>query len=414
MLKFFSVLLAVLFFSCSSGEERPLVIWTDSFSFASYVELFNSLNENTKAIVVYKENPASSLPPAKDELQPDLVVGSYLKNSSVRRYFSPLDFLFDDGRISRVSYYAQLLDYGTVNGKQYVLPVSFNIPAVIYNSRNAEFVKTDHLLSLEDMKAFSADFNAVNKSGAYTSMGWGTSWEKDFIYEATKLNGASYAEKGSSFSWDSAAVDSTLDFLKNWTLKANADTTTEQNFQFRYLYMPRYRQVSTSRCLFAYTTSDRFFALTESQKEGLEFRWLGNNGKIPVEDSIVCMGLYNGSSRIKASEDFISWFFSTDSQRLMLERREKMNLDTVSFGIAGGFSSLKATNENIFPAFYRNLLGNLPGEKNLVLPRMLPLRWESLKERVIIPYLTESVNTDAQTKPVSLEERINNWTKQFY
>ena len=118
LLKTVTVLFATLFFSCSSGEERPLVIWTDSFSFASYAELFNSLNEKTKAIVVYKENPASSLPPAKDELQPDLVVGSYLKNSSIRRYFSPLDFLFEDGRISRTAYYARLLDYGTVNGKQ--------------------------------------------------------------------------------------------------------------------------------------------------------------------------------------------------------------------------------------------------------------------------------------------------------
>ncbi|MBO4404691.1 MAG: extracellular solute-binding protein [Treponema sp.] len=414
MLKTVTVLFATLFFSCSSGEERPLVIWTDNFSFASYVELFNSLGGKTKAIVVYKENPASSLPPAKDELQPDLVIGSYLKNSSIRRYFSPLDFLFEDGRISRSAYYSQLLDYGVVNGKQYVLPVSFNIPAVIYNSRNADFVKTEHLLTLEQMKEFSAGFNSVNQSGSYTAMGWGNSWEKDFIYEATKLNGASYVEKGNSFSWNSEAVNYTLDFLKNWTSSVNTDTTTEQNFQFRYLYMPRYRQVSTTRCLFAYTTSDRFFALTESQKEGLEFCWLGNNGTIPVEDSIVCMGLYKSSSRTKAAEDFISWFFSTDSQRNMLERREKMNLDTVSFGIAGGFSSLKSTNENIFPVFYRNLLGNLPGEKNLVVPRMLPLRWESLKERVIIPYLTESVNTNAQIAPLSLEERINNWTKQFY
>jgi hypothetical protein len=77
----------------------------------------------------------------------------------------------------------------------------------------------------------------------------------------------------------------------------------------------------------------------------------------------------------------------------LIARRETRNLDTVSIGIAGGVSALKHVNENVFPANYRELLGNLPGEQSLELPLILPYRWPVLKEKVLDTYLQTTTDT---------------------
>ena len=122
-----------LFCSCAAKEAKIATIWTDVPSLVSYAELFNASHEDVKVVVVYKKSVASAMPPAKDEEEPDLVLGSWLKNSGTRRYFSTLDYVLSEQKISRSSFYKQLIDYGEINEKQYLLPVSFNLPAIIYS-----------------------------------------------------------------------------------------------------------------------------------------------------------------------------------------------------------------------------------------------------------------------------------------
>ena len=90
-----------------------------------------------------------------------------------------------------------------------------------------------------------------------------------------------------------------------------------------------------------------------------------------------------------------------------------MNLDTQTFGICSGFSSIKSVNERVYPAYYKTLLGKMPSEESLVAPLPLPSRWESLKERVIIPYLSEATNTENTSAIKSIDERIAAWRNQF-
>ena len=91
----FLALIGFLCFSCNSPYEDPIIIWTNRSEFASYVELFNASQDDCKAIVVYKENPSESFPIAKDETPPDIVIGPWLKNETVRKNFISLDYLFD-------------------------------------------------------------------------------------------------------------------------------------------------------------------------------------------------------------------------------------------------------------------------------------------------------------------------------
>ena len=178
--------------------------------------------------------------------------------------------------------------------------------------------------------------------------------------------------------------------------------------------MPTYRQVTSDRCLFAYTTSDKLFTLTDAQSSSISFRWFVQNDMIPVEDNILTMGLYKASENSAQAKEFMRWFLKEETQQKLIERTENMKLDSVNFGIAGGFSSIRNVNEKYYPAFYRQLLGNMPPEEYFTLPNILPYRWESLKENVILPYLEDMTNTNGAKNNASLEERITEWTKQFY
>lgn len=409
-----SLIAALLFCSCSQTERDYLVIWTDTADLSSFAEDFNASHKDSKVVVVYKERAATSLPPLADELQPDIVIAGYLMNSSIRKNFACLDFMFKSKLLNKENFYPQLLEYGSVDEKQYLIPFTFNLPMVIYSSANEFLLEDQHLLTLEEMQKISSEFNKKNKDDNYTAMGYAPSWDSYFLYEATKLNGASYTERGGSFIWDEEVLNSTIEQMKLWTKNFNTDTTAEKNFQFKYLFMPEHRQVTSGRSLFASVKSDEFFKLDESQSEGINFRWLSSDNKIPIEDDIICIGLYKNTKKTKEAELFISWLLNENTQKELLERKHAMKLNTKSFGLANGFSSIRSTNENIYPVYYRQLLGSLPGEKNLTVPNILPARWNNMKEKIILPYLEESVTNETEKKPDSLELRIYNWNKQFY
>ena len=192
--------LSIFFSSCKSKEIKPVIIWTDNTTIASYAELYNSTHKDAKVVVAYKKEPAHSIPPQKDETPPDIIIGPWLKNSSTRKYFSPLEILFDENNIKRENFYTQVLNYGIVNEKQYLIPISFNLPTIIFSKKNESLIQENHFLNLDQIKTYAGNFNQKNKNGSYIAMGFAPSWEPDFLYLCSKINGANYREKGISFS----------------------------------------------------------------------------------------------------------------------------------------------------------------------------------------------------------------------
>ncbi|MBO5137860.1 MAG: carbohydrate ABC transporter substrate-binding protein [Spirochaetaceae bacterium] len=412
---FFAFLLAAVFIttSCTENKSNPVIIWTNRQELASYAELFNSSQTKNKVVVIYKEKPAESLPHAKDEQPPDIVIGSWLKNSTVKKNFRPLDYLFSEQQINQSIFYPNLLNSGNLNDRQYLLPVSFNIPAVIFAKENQEFVKENHIIDLEQIRDTAATYNKFNKSNIYTHMGFGTTWETDFMYLTAKMFGSEFNAKGNLFTWNQEKLDEAAQFLKDWTKTANTSTTAESDFAFKYLYTPGYKQVVSGNCLFAYTTSNALFEFQEDKLLEIDFRWIHNDYKIPVEDDMIFLGLYKKGQNSAGAEDFITWFMQIDNQQKLLERNKTMGLSVNSFGIAGGFSAIRNVNEQIFPVYYQSLLGNLPAAEYLVAPATLPAAWESIKDRVVIPWLQSATNTDNEAPTKTMDSLISEWSKQF-
>ena len=85
-----------------------------------------------------------------------------------------------------------------------------------------------------------------------------------------------------------------------------------------------------------------------------------------------------------------------------------MNLETDSFGIAGGFSSLKNSTEKIFPLYYRVMISNTPVAERLSAPQVFPANWERIKKQVVEPYIMASCAGD-DSKKKSINERYEDF-----
>jgi ABC-type glycerol-3-phosphate transport system substrate-binding protein len=158
----------VLLSSCGSAS-RTAVLWTDRPEFAVYAEYFNSSQDQYKIEARYFESPAQKLTDTREF--PDIVAGSWLKSASTRSLFRPLDYLIKNQSLNGASFYPRLLSLGRIDDKQYLLPVSFNIPALVFARTNSALPSNLFTISLEEIKNLGKAYN-VETNGVYTRMGF--------------------------------------------------------------------------------------------------------------------------------------------------------------------------------------------------------------------------------------------------
>ena len=329
----------------------------------------------------------------------------------------PLDYLFDDQLLKRAIFYPQLLKPGNVNDKQYLLPVSFNLGALIFSTDYTDLIPDNYMLSPDQIRDAGALLNKQNAKGVYTSMGFAPRWIPEFLYQTAKLNGADFSESSrqrSSFAWNQSALDKTVDYLRSWTTSINTSAAAEDDYQFKYLYNPHIKWVTEKHCLFAYITSDTLFGTAPEKLQDVDFRWIRKDEMLPVEDDMISMGMYKYAKNSAAAELFIIWFMNAANQKAMLEWRSSLNLYTRTFGISGGFSSVRSVNERIFPIFYPELLGNLPAADYLSVPNILPTNWNQIKANVILPYLLAEANASNPLHGKTIDQFTAEWKRRLY
>ena len=416
--KIFSIFtLSFFLFSCKFQQQKQkkrVVIWTSCSEFVQYIELFNKTHKENNAILVYKENPALSIPPARDETPPDIIIGSWLRNDAPYKYCKPLDYIFYNKILSSDVFYKQLFEAGQKNNLQFLLPVSFNLPTIVFSQENKNLVPDNYTLTFEQIRKTGAEFNTKNDKGVFTKIGFTPLSNNDFLYLSTKIFDVNFREENGKIIWNSEKLQETTDKLKDWIFTENESAQTEQDFAFKYLFMPYYRQVISDRTLYAYTTSDQLFKTIKNQDFGIDYRWVVQNKKIPIEDSMIMLGIYKECRNQTGATEFISWFFNVDNQQKILERKEKLNLDTELFGISGGFSSIRDVTEHILPVFYTHLLTNLPPSQMLSVPQKLPARWDSYKSLVIEPYLRSIITAQPEETVMSIEDLESEWRRKVF
>ena len=396
-------LLTALFSSCDAPGGRIAVIKTNRPEFAAYAELFNMENDKWKVAVVYSENPAEEL--LLKRVDADIVAGPWIKGEKTRSRLLPLTYLFNEMRLAGSLFYRSLLELGNIRGTQFSLPVSFNLPALIFFRENRSSLSDDTLITLEEIKELSRAFNE-GEGDVYTRMAFSPRWNTEFLYIAAQMMNADFREADTSLSWNEENLAGAIAFLRDWETSINTSAEAAEDFKFKYLYVPFERAAAGGRILFSQVYTDELFSGSQNKMRQIDFRWPCHNGMIPLKDEIVYLGIYREARNKAAAEAFVEWFFKEETQQRLLEYSKDVGLLKNTFGVAGGFSALKGVNEMSFPLYYPELLGKMPKEEELKIPEILPNDWETLRQEIILPYLSEITAAPAGTDVLALNERL--------
>ena len=421
--------LLVLNLACKKSVEQEIgVIWSDNVEFAWYCELFNASQDDHRFVVEYKKNIVDDL--LSSEEVPDIIVSSFINVSATRASFRKMDRLLT--KMDASLFYEELLELGKVDSSQYLLPVSFNLPCLIFSIKNTHLLQNSFTISLDDLKQISPCFNSKSK-GLYTKMGFAPRWEGEAMYLAMQGMDVNFEEKILAvqnendtsqdgelreyiFKWDEAKLQDAINYLKKWTGEVNGSAEEEEDFKFKYLYNVPYLLIENNFCAFYYMPTNRLFSLTQERMQNLDFRYLEVDGKIPCKDDVLYMAITKTSKNVKATEFFLQWFYSNETQENLLRKKMESSLLSKQFGIAGGFSAVKQVTDEVFPKYYPLLLSHLLPYNLLKVPSVLPKNWNVLKEKLLIPYLQDEIRVEKEKKASdevkSLRERVNEWVEK--
>ncbi|MBN1242851.1 MAG: hypothetical protein JXA15_09140 [Spirochaetales bacterium] len=396
----------VLALASTACSAKPTEIWTDRPELAVYASVFNAAQSRYRVVVRHHESLAEAAAAARRK--PALVIGSYLRAESFRKQLVSLDYLFGELAINQSLFYPELLAKGNVDGRQLLLPLSFNLPLAAFRDVDPPPLSVGAVASLADLEPAALAFN--RKSGRdFTAMGFSPRWSGEAMMLTAWASGVAFRE-GSPLAWSDEGLDKAIASLRDWAVRVNGSIEAEDDFQFKYLYLPDYASVLEGRTLFAVLRSDRFFLVPEAPRGLLDFRWLGEGGKTPVLEDAVWAGILRGGSGKQGAEAFLGWLFSEPTQAELLQASKRLRLSESVFGIAGGFSSLSTVNDRWFPLVYPAMEGRTVAGPNLVAPEILPSGWLSIETEVVIPFLeTASGQNPPDDARSDIRTRLAEW-----
>ncbi|MFN2311651.1 MAG: hypothetical protein ABR590_06305 [Spirochaetia bacterium] len=399
-----AALLIILGAGCSARESQSVVVWTDTPELATYLELFNADQSEYFAELEYHEDPLRLLRTTTRE--PDIVISLLPTDIRSSDRFRPLDSVIDSVG-GAGEFYPDLLKTGEVDGKLLFVPLSFDLPLISFKQPPApdgHDDSNDIYIELEEIRDRGEQFN--RQSGERpTHIGFSPRWDHEFLYLFARLHGLEFRHSGvESFDWNQDLPSQIGEQLASWVQETNGGKDTEHRFVRRYLNDPKQQLLIRERILFAYNTASGFALQPTAFRSNLEFRWPVREGKLPVLEEIIHIGIPRAGNAAGA-ETLAAWLLDPVNQERMIVDSLKKRVR--SFGIAGGFSSRIAVNEEIFPRYYSYLSGRIPPAKHLEFPGRLPSYWPDLRTAVILPYFHDyatGINT-----PVPLESRLQTW-----
>lgn len=392
--------------SCSLFSGNVATLWTNQPEFAAYVELFNTSQKQYKIEVAYRALPAQSLVNATKT--PDIVVGDRLASVNMIGDFAPLGQILGKDEIDSALFYSGLLASGRFEGRQLLLPISFDLPLVAFEQKTSTSTGKQTLLTLEAIRKASEEFAKKSKE-SFKVMGFSPLWSPDFLFTTAELLGADFHQTTSgNLAWDEQKLQKAIAEMRSWVKELDGGPQEETTFREKYLYDPVSKLLASERILYYYMTLRKYFAIPEEKRKTVGFQWFSEQSRIPVGENILYAGIPTRSRNKAAAYAFLKWFFRPQTQSQLLEMTRYEHMKT--FGIGNGLSALSVVNERDFPRYYPVLLGKMPPADYLSVPRSLPSDWGDLKSNVIIPWMRSEVL--APSPEQLLEVRLKAWRLQ--
>ncbi len=384
------VLGLLLLVSCDQSATRVSTLWTNVPEMASYVEKFNASQRDWQILVEYKADPAGLLTsPGK---KPDLVVARGLASSSVKDGLVPLDFLFDGGNLAKTSFYKGILDAGQQGDRFKLLPVSFDLPVLIFLKKAMPDLP-GFSLDLQTLKDLNSKFPVDPNQKPPRKVAFSPRWQS-LSLTLLQLQGSSFREGfQGTLAWDSEKLAQGLAVLQAWP-SPGWDQGTE--FQRKYLQTDLVPPLVAGRVQFFSSTLSSFLARPWDERKDLDFRFIDQGGLVAATDSTVWTGIPSSSLTRGAAERFLAWFYRAETQKtLILKARTE---DARAFGLAKGLSALVTPNAQALAEVWPEMAGRLPGPEQISFWGDLPVDWAVLKSSVLRPWLETPSATETSLK----------------
>jgi ABC-type glycerol-3-phosphate transport system substrate-binding protein len=399
-----ALLLPLALAGCGLLSDQTVRLLTDRPEMAAYVERYNARQSDVRVEVLYDEAPARAV--LEGRAQADVVIGQWLASPAGMARFDSLADMVKPGRIDPSWFYPGLLAMGSRDNRPFLLPLSFNLPTILFLRQSVSAELPPLALPLATVRTLGGAFNATGRNG-FTAVGFSPLWSGEFLDDTARLHGVRFrAARSGQPVWDADALLQAAGLLRSWVSETNGGAAADRVFAGRTLVQPAARLLSTKRILFSRVPFPEFFALPEEKRREFDFRWLSNGTVIAAQDDVLFAGILRAARDKSGARKFLSWFFSPQTQRSLLEVNQSRRIGV--FCIADGLSSFRAINEKDVPQKYPLLLGRIPGESSIAFPETQPDGWLRLRDEVFRPWLSRAATGEEQE---GLDKTLAEWRK---
>lgn len=371
-------------------KDQRIVLWTDRPEFAAYAQVFNSAQNEYVVEVVYKKSPAEALKGKKIERW-DVAIGPFLNSASLNDTFMAVDPLLSENTVSKHRFYQNALEKGKVNGHQMLLPLSFNVPAFVFQSGKIKQEFDSFALNSESFSAICLDFN--NAKSTHPKSAFSPMWNQEslFFFSILSPGLCSLFEKGSDVNHQE--IEAGVFNIRQMIETLDGGIKAESQFREKYIYKNPLELLDTNHIFFWFSDVGSFYTLPAERRRDLDFRYYLNKAdKVAACEDMLWLGIPKKGGNTMGAVAFIKWLMNPKVQKeLILKARE---MDIRSFGLAGGFSAIKTVNEDTLPQIYPFITTFIPQEEYIAFPDSCPTDWYALKNGSIIPYLVKECSAE--------------------
>ncbi|MBN1410424.1 MAG: hypothetical protein JW969_06235 [Spirochaetales bacterium] len=388
---------SVLISSCGLFNKQKVSLYTNKPELAAYIEIFNATQPYFRIEINYHPEPRKLIFDNKGV--PDIIIGKDLNDPEAMQKFRNLDDILQPDQVNPRIFYPELLQAGRLHTEQKLIPVNYNLPAVLFNDNLDDMPSL--LIPIDEIKTKSLEFNETSNKNI-NKIGYYPLWNNEFLYIMAILNGANFRlNQTGQLIWEETELDKSIKYLKNWISAIGEDYPAIHDFEIKYLHEPPFQLIHEKEIImFYFSDSQAIYNIPKEKMKYLSYRWISQANKIYVNEDMIFMGIPGAAANINGAKAFIKWFYKRENQKKMLETNNFERLEGI-FGIASGFSSMIEVNEIDFPKYYPLFLGHIPKPEYLLFPQPLPAEWQKIKRDALVPWMKNALLDEKYDKKLA-------------
>ena len=245
-------LTAVAVASAACARPDPVVqLWSDREELAAYVDVFNGSPAPVKVELTYVAQPAALL--LAGAAAPDLILAAGLASPELYGLLAPLDRLLA-GNLAAEDYFPAVLAGGAAGERQLTLPLSFNLPVVVFARAATPPAIDQFLLPVEDLRRLGAEFDepaphpdgagAADASGRVIArhagrIGFSPLWNPEVLHLLARTRGGGFTTAADGkVAVDHRQLAAAVSAAHAWVRSAPGGIAGQQHFTDTFFTVP--------------------------------------------------------------------------------------------------------------------------------------------------------------------------------